>query len=87
MKSIILQARFLFIHHAIHTLTIPLFRLLFTTTPFPFRQETLQLKFGVISLTLIQLYKISREINVDSFIKNQFLPDEYKERIKALNAV
>lgn len=42
MKSMILQARFLFIHHAIHTLTIPLFRLLFTTKPFPFRQETLQ---------------------------------------------
>ena len=50
-------------------------------------KKQLKLKFGLISFTLIQLYKMSREINVDSFIKNQFLPDEYKERIKALNAV
>lgn len=48
-------------------------------------KKQLNLKLGMVSLTLIQLYKISRELNIDIILKQQFLPDEYKERIKALN--
>lgn len=42
MKTVFLKARLLFIQHAIHTITIPLYRFLFTTPKFPFQQETLQ---------------------------------------------
>ena len=48
-------------------------------------RKKLKLKYRYISFVLIHFYKISRKIKFDTYLKNQFLPDEYKARIMALN--
>ncbi|WOD42894.1 oxygenase MpaB family protein [Hwangdonia lutea] len=53
-------------------------------TPKPVRQ-LLHLRAFSILKPLIPLYKISKTINLDSFLKAMILPMEYKTQIKALN--
>ncbi|MFD1163863.1 oxygenase MpaB family protein [Hwangdonia seohaensis] len=53
-------------------------------TPKPVR-ELLHLKSFSILKPLIPLYKISRTINLDTFLKAIILPLEYKTQIRALN--
>lgn len=61
MKTIFLKARLLFIQHAIHTITIPFYRIMFTTKTFPFKQDTLQhFNSGSIGKLLFRFLEINK---------------------------
>ena len=61
MKGLFLKARLLFIHHAIHTITIPIFKLFLTAKPFPIKQEKLQyFSKGSIGKQLYRFLEINK---------------------------